>query len=78
MGGGAIANQGRMTINECSFTGNSQPAGVYGGGAIINDNDAGILTVSDSIFSNNSSGSASSTSLGTWRRDFPPRRASRP
>ena len=62
MGGGAIANQGQMTIDDCSFTGNSQPAGGYGGGAIIHY--AGALTVTGSVFSHNTSGTASTMGLG--------------
>jgi hypothetical protein len=54
-GGGALANFGStMTVDNSSFTGNSNPSGYAGGGAIWNS--AGNLTVTNSVFSGNTSG----------------------
>ena len=50
--GGAIYNEGTLTANSCTFTGNSATNG--DGGAIYNSN--GILNIVNSIFANNTAG----------------------
>jgi CSLREA domain-containing protein len=50
VGGGAINNQGHLTVSGCTFTANN---GVPGGGGVWND---GTLSVVNSIFDTNQSG----------------------
>lgn len=56
--GGAVYNYAStMTVNNCTFSNNSQEYGYFGGGAILNY--IGNLTVTGSTFSGNTSGTAS-------------------
>jgi hypothetical protein len=50
--GGAVYNQGTLTINQCAIVGNvAQNSAVYGGGGIYN---AGVLVVDNSTLAGNS------------------------
>jgi predicted outer membrane repeat protein len=53
--GGAIYNNGTLTINKCTFENNNAPSGTayIGDGGAIYNNRTGDLTVIDSIFSGN-------------------------
>jgi uncharacterized repeat protein (TIGR03803 family) len=61
--GGAIFNQGSLTLNQCTVSGNSvsNNAGIYGGGGICN---LGTLTVNSSTFSSNSVWASSLSQFG--------------
>lgn len=52
-GGGAIYNAGMLTINGGALSSNSAPMGSGSGGAIFND-EGGTLSVSGTLFNNNS------------------------
>ncbi len=66
--GGAIRNEGALTIARSVIEGNSTVAGTPGagfGGAILTDGDASTLTVTDSTFSSNSAtGGGGAISIG--------------
>ena len=51
--GGAISNQGTLTVTNCTFSDN---ASGWAGGGIFNDFGAGTLTVTNCIFSGNTGG----------------------
>ena len=50
--GGGVSNGGTVTLNDCTFSGNSA---IYGGGL---DNDYGTATLNDCTISGNSAGFA--------------------
>jgi predicted outer membrane repeat protein len=52
-GGGAIYSNGTLTIDNCTFSGNSSAA--FGGGAIV---AGGAMTISNSFFSGNTVGNS--------------------
>lgn len=63
-GGGALfnANNAKVTVTRTAFSGNLAPAG--SGGALYNNLNAGAVTVSDSSFNGNISGSLSKAGRG--------------